>query len=222
MIENFTYEDIYELLRVEKFSAEIQKINEEDLSKINDYLQIKEKLLGQEESTSMMSSTKRVKILTEIENAKRTLGDLYEKRERKIINRAITTIRSGNTLKDTTNMLKFEIELYNNLISLLQNNKSEFFNTIYSAEKNRDILEKEMAEIEKMRSEMDLAEQTANIKKKEVKFLEDSEQFYGEDLKTYGPYKKGEKDRLPEKIAKLLIEQKKIKLSEDESSKTDE
>ncbi len=222
MAESFTYEDIYELLRAEKFSAELQKITNEELQKINEYLKIKERTISHEENTSSMNSAKKIKILNEIENARRTLSDLYEKRERKIINRSIVTIRSDSELKDTTNMLKSEIKLYEEMISLLKKNKQEFFNIITSASGDSDFIEKEMKEIEKMKSEMDLAEKTANIKKKKVEFLESSEQFYGEDLKTYGPYSKGNKAELPEKIANLLIEQKKVRILENESSENNE
>ncbi len=220
MADSFTYEDIYELLRAEKFSAELQKITDKDLQKINEYLKVKERLISQEENTSIMSSSKKVQILNEIENARRTLSDLYEKRERKVINRAIVTIRSGSALKDTTNMLNFEVELYNNLIQTLQQNKQKFFNTLHSATESIDFLEKEMKEAEEMKNEFDLAEKTANVKKVKVEFLEKSEQFYGEDLKTYGPYSKRDTAELPEKIANLLREQKKVSILENESSKT--
>ncbi len=131
MVDAFTYEDIYELLRSEKFSADLQTINIEDLHRIQSYINDKKALLAQvEEDMNVLSTQKRAKIRLEIENAIRALKDLYEARERKVINRAVFTIRAGGDIKDTTNMLNGEDKLYSALLTLLVNSRDEFLSVI--------------------------------------------------------------------------------------------
>jgi len=133
--EAFTYEDIYELLRTEKFATDLEKINVNDLARIKEYLKAKEHLLKQElNSTNIISSQKKAKIQMEIDNAFRALKDLYEIRERKIINRAILGTRMESGLKDTTNMFDTEIKLYEHLLKVLKQTKCAFFDMIEKAE----------------------------------------------------------------------------------------
>lgn len=136
MSEVLSYEDLYDLLRIEKASADLEKLDLKDLYKIASYFKAKEDLLKQQEVSTAFSSTKaRAKIQLEIDNAMQMLKDLFERREAKVINRAVFSIRSESKLKDTTNMLEHEEELYNALLDLLAKNKKEFFELIEAQKK---------------------------------------------------------------------------------------
>jgi len=229
-----TYEDIYELLRAEKYSADLQPLKPQDLEKIKEYFKLKEELLKkQETSGTFFDRSKRDKIMTEIENAWRALRDLYERREKKIINRALFSSRSNFKLKDSTNMLAFEEKLYSLLIDLLKRNYKEFFENLgitikYESEKSEQKNLKEGKELEKKESpdkitdvEVDDAGEGEEIlpKKKIIRFIENVEELISTDLQTYGPFEKGDVASLPEELASLLIQQKKAKeIKDDENS----
>jgi len=106
----FSYEDIYEILRAEKYSTDLQPIDKEQLRKINVYFKSKEEFLIRQKDTGFDEAAEKTKI--EYDNAKRALRDLYDKRERKVISRALFTARGNFKLKDTTNMLLSEEKLY--------------------------------------------------------------------------------------------------------------
>lgn len=197
MVEAFTYEDIYELLRSEKFASDLEEIKPEDLARIKIYLQSKRELLKkQANSTDILSSQRKIKIQQEIDNAVRVLKDLYEVRERKIINRALYSVRTGSQFKDTTNMLKNEIKLYENLLKVLKNQKQEFFKLIENSSDKEEETAKHKGQKE--------------IRKIRVKFLEACPAVFGEDLEKYGPFKEGDEADIPEQLCSILEKQKKV------------
>ncbi len=112
MVETFNYEDIYEISRNEKFSSDLQELTKEDLRKIKEYFKEKEKgTQGQNQSTNLFATHNRAKVQIEIGNASRVIKDLLERRERKLINRAVFNSRIENSIRDTSNMLEIEEEL---------------------------------------------------------------------------------------------------------------
>ncbi len=222
--EVFTYDNIYDMLHSEKFNSELQSISNEDLSKISKYLQDKQRLLDkQEESTQIFSSQKRVVIQIEIDNALRALKDLYEFREKKIISRAVFSVRGGTLVKDTTNMLTHEIEFYNLLTQIIPQNRDAFFKLLEPGQDSiadPKIEEEEPTPVESLEPD-DVAEPIKTVK---VRFLEGVESFVAEDLKSYGPYSVSEEAELPEGIANLLMSKNKVELvkSEDSNEEKDE
>ena len=195
--EVFTYDDLYELLRLEISSKDLQPLSLDILKKIKKYIDSKEKLLEKAESSKFSKEKRR--LLEEIDNARRILSNLHQKRVKKIINRAIFTIRSESGAKDTSNMLKFEEELYNKLIKELESNKNEFFSMMKEIKIKEET--KELKSIEKEDSE------DSNLKK--IRILEDIPELTGPDLKNYGPYKKGDLAELPTELAVLIINKNK-------------
>jgi len=222
--EVFTYDNIYDILHAEKFISELQSVSSLDLEKIQTYLDNKKKLLDQqEESTQIFSSQKRAMIQIEIDNALRTLKDLYEFREKKIINRAVFSVRGGSIVRDTTNMLEHEVNFYNLLIQIIPDNRTSFFKILESQGSPT------VKHVETKISKDTTKDTTHSTKAKTVslKFLEPVESFTAEDLKSYGPYSTNEEAELPEGIANLLMSQNKAELKkpgemEDEVPKTGE
>jgi len=221
MEETFSYEDIYELLRVERASSDLQLMDIKDLAKIRDYIKAKKDLLDkQDSSTSIFSSQKRAKIQLEIDNALRALRDLYERRERKVINRAILSIRTDSKLKDTSNMLESEEKLHNILLTVLQDSKDKFLNLIESKEEiilkktpesEEEVLTNKMEEVKESISEpsQETPEEIAATNLVRIKFIEDVPELMGSDLKKYGPFTKDLVSEVPEELAKLIISQNK-------------
>jgi DNA replication initiation complex subunit (GINS family) len=213
-VEPFTYEDIYELLRAEKFATDLEDIPKNDLARIKSYLKSKEELLKkQEDATSILSSQKKIRIQQEIDNAIRALKDLYEIREKKIINRAIYGARTGSQFKDTTNMLANEINLYEQLLTVLHNQKEIFFKMIDKATPTKAPEATQKDEME------DHPENISNKPKNKIVFvditcIQDCPEMFGEDLEKYGPFKPGEECKLPEQLCTILETQGKVKRKE--------
>ena len=193
MVDAITYEDIHELLRNEKNNADLQSLDREILDNVKEYLKAKNLLLEQQPKDIFSDVKQRAKILTEIDNAKQVLNDLFEKRERKIINAALYTVRTNSKLKDTTNMLASEEELYKSFIKLLSEDRAKFIQLVDPS----PLIDKVDQSTEK------------ESKIKKVKLLANTPELIDSELKKYGPYKKGDEAELCCELAELLIKQAK-------------
>ena len=201
---DFTYEDIYELLRGEKYSTDLQQINPELLKKICQYFDLKKELMQKQKESALFEKSSRDQLKPEVENATRALRDLYERREKKIINRAIFTARSDFKIKDTTNFLPAEEKMYLCMVELLREATDGFFNAI----KNAGIPEKkEDAVVEASQPAQASESSEPSVIFKEVKILQSIPQLTGPDLKSYGPYRETEVVKIPEEIATILLAQ---------------
>ena len=199
---DFTYEDIYELLRGEKYSTDLQQITPELLKKICLYFELKQELMQKQKESALFEKSSRDQLKPEIENATRALRDLYERREKKIINRAIFTARSDFKIKDTTNFLPAEEKMYLCMIDILREANDSFFNAIKNANTAKT------AEEPAIETSMPiLVASEPSIAFKEVKILQSVPQLVGTDLKSYGPYRETEVVKIPEEIANLLLTQ---------------
>lgn len=203
--ELFTHDDIYEILRAERLSADLQPLKVSDLIKIQNYFKAKKQLYKQYRETKTLRSKQQARLLVdEIETAMKAIKEVYECRERKVLYRAMFGTRTDAKLKDTTNMLQVEEDTYDVLLGLLIKNREEFFNIV------------------KGKTELKLVEAKPEKKYSTVMFLDDLPAFIGEDLKEYGPFTKGDVATLPPGIVSFLMEQEKIEVAEekpDESAK---
>ncbi len=203
-MDSFTYEDIYELLRTEKYTTDLQPLKKEDMAKIKEYFATKQALLDKQvEGSAFYAPEKRDKLRTELENAKRAVRDLYEKREQKVINRALFSSRTDFRLKDSTNMLSCEAEQYDQLIELLKLGNRKFF---------EDVEPSMIPSTKDLNAEQSVAQPQsgyAEQKKKLVKFKETIPEIIDAELKKYGPFEPEAIAELPLDIADLLIRRNK-------------
>jgi DNA replication initiation complex subunit (GINS family) len=184
----FSYEDLYEILRAEKYSTDLQPISLEQLQKIRRYLKNKEEFLVRQSESKFDDAIEKIKI--ELENAKRALRDLYDRRERKVISRAIFTARSNFKVKDTSSMLLPEEKLYFALLELLKNSNEEFFALLNSEP---------------------ISEEPKPLKEnfKRLKLIEAIPELIDTKLNRYGPFAAGAEVELPIELADLLLKQNK-------------
>lgn len=118
------------------------------------------------------------KIVTELRNVERLIKTIFLKRERKIVNAALKFF-DGNIVPE--NMSEEEKEFFENILEILKERRKKVLKKILEGERERVEL---------------------------IIFKEDVPEFVGIDEKVYGPFKKGDIAKLPEEIAKLLLEQK--------------
>jgi hypothetical protein len=234
MVETFNYEDIYEISRNEKFSSDLQELTKEDLRKIKEYFKEKGKgTQSQNQSTNLFATHNRAKVQIEISNASRVIKDLLERRERKLINRAVFNSRIENSIRDTSNMLEIEEELYDQLIFIIKRFRKGFTATI---DNDGNYPSKIMQKL-KIREDIDIkthfkeGQKTAkkefkeaidkqveknkeeSIDLEEYTITSDTPEFYGPNMNKYGPFITGDKVKLPREVIELLNAQKPSKIT---------
>ncbi len=181
-----TYDKIYELLMKEKREKNLQNLGENFFEDIKDYLREKGEILeNQEKSGIFVSEIKNIK--KQLENAKRLLKELYEKRENKIIEHALLCSRV-NEGREVEGLLPEEKEFLNELIEVLNKFRRKIlFNLTEFSSKPKEL---------KRENEKNTLT---------IKFLKDTVSFVDDKKNKYGPFKKGETAEIPLDYAKILL-----------------
>lgn len=162
-----SYKTLRRIQQLEKTSPLFTKIDVNFYHKLSDYLKNLEKVIEQEENAQ------KIKLFNdEIQNTKKIAFGIYELREKKIVQAALSKVRGAKP--DLKNVLDIEKKLYESLVEQI----------ILSRKK---ILEEKSIEVKKDKSK------TVTLKKEEIKrntnpivrVLEDIPEFVGTDMKTY-------------------------------------
>jgi DNA replication initiation complex subunit (GINS family) len=193
IMDIITYETIRNAHRAEK-EDELQKLPEGFFESVRSWFKVKER---QKDTTSLL----------EVENAKKLLEDVINRRQKKIVLAALSTIRGQlppSGLNDEER--KFFDEIVNTL-KLFKNFMNEKFRSF------DDIAEERIEEAKKSVEEMKPVEDVSQTIVKPngkilVKILADLPRFTGSDMQPYGPLKVGDIITLPDEIGKLLITRK--------------
>ncbi|MBI2040713.1 MAG: hypothetical protein HYT16_01300 [DPANN group archaeon] len=197
----FTFDDIAELARIEKYSTDLQQIKPEDMQKIREYFEAKKAMLAkQTKNSEFYDKAKKEKLKFEIENARRALKDFYERREKKIISRAQFAARTNFKLKDTTNMRPAEEKFYSTILAGLEVFEKEFYAQF--TKKIGDAIPASDPQTAPA-----LATADTQLILRVIKFLDNIPELVGPDLKTYGPFAAEQTASVPEEIAVLLVKQ---------------
>ena len=80
---NITYETLFELLKRERDMSDLQKLEPSFISDFVDYLNEKKKTSEKEDN--LFSSGEKKKVEVQIDNARRLVKEIYERREKKIL-----------------------------------------------------------------------------------------------------------------------------------------
>ncbi len=177
--ETITFEYIREIQREEQKIQSLSKMPEDFFDKVKAYLKQKQYLSKKKKDQTA---------LMEMRNIRRILEDIFNRRETKIMEQAIISVRTGMIPENLTESEK------------------EFFETaVEFLRKQREIT------IDRLFGKEDKTEE-----EEEVEFLEDVEEFIGIDLKKYGPYHKGDIVSLPKENVQLLLKTEKAKKVEGE------
>lgn len=186
MAEMITYDTIRNVHRTEKNQITLQKLPENFFSLAKAWLEQKQSM-----------ARKDTLALLEIENAKKLMDDLLNRRERKIVISALHTARGSLPPENmTADEEKFFDEIVDILKKFKQNMKEQF-----DAE---SVIE------EKIEFVREFLETKAGEGKTEeiglrIKIISDLPKFVDNDLKSYGPYKPGDSAELPRQLAEILI-----------------
>ena len=188
-----TYDTLYEILRREKFRNELQLLDVEFFDNVLSYLNEKSVILDSQKNRDSIFSSEYKKTERTIQNTKKLLNELYEKREGKIVNLALLSSRNSLLDEDLLAMLPEERKLYDELLITLD---------IFRKGIVLKLLSDEKPDINQQKS---IKSETIENKKSLVRFLHAVPKFVGVDMNVYGPYDNHDIANLPSNIAEVLI-----------------
>ncbi|MCS7134300.1 MAG: hypothetical protein NZ889_00350 [Candidatus Pacearchaeota archaeon] len=181
-----TYQEIYDLLRREKYNEAIQELPKNFLSEVASYFEEKKKILSKDSelfSDTLMMTKK------QLENAAAMVKELFVIRERKVLNLAFVASQTGVSKRDTENLLEHEKELFDIIVKKLEENQKLIKQKL---EKNEEKERKNLS----------------------IRFRESVPAFLSPEGKELGPFEAGEIANLPKEIVEILIKDGKAVLIE--------
>ena len=173
-----SYEDVMKVRRLEQNAARLVKLDKNFYDQLRDFIEKEKELQRQEFSLDRAK---------EFENLKTAVYDVYHMREKKILNQALRSSRTGSA--DGEHLQPQEQALLDNLVEFLNRGRAEI-----------DMLFSPQQREEKRAGE--------DLNKVSILLLEDVPSFMGTDLKEYGPFQKESRASLPAQIAELLVNRK--------------
>ena len=196
MTELITYETLFELLQKEKSRRELQKLEDDFHSNFIRYLEEKTTILNSQKSKDSIFSNEVKKTEKQIDNIRRIIKDLYERRERKIVEAALfSAINPKKKLQLESTMLPEERYLFNHIAKNLTNSREAIL---------LNLLEGKIPEIKEEKKE-NIESKQGNIL---LKFISAVPRFIGMDNLTYGPFEKEDISALPTPVSTILIDKK--------------
>lgn len=199
-----TYETLYETLRREKSREELQQLDEGFFRNVLTYLREKQQAYDDNlTKNDIFSQSERDKLHIQLSNIRKILRDLYDIRERKIINMSVNKSRTNSNIIDTANLVVQEQAIFQSLTAVLSQHRSGILHRIIEL-REPDVLPI-ILPVPEVKNEEIPSPLPHGMKK--IKTVEAMEQFYGEELEQYGPYQPNEEITLPEQLADILISQ---------------
>jgi len=195
-----TYETLYEILRKERSRDELQKLDENFFKDSLNYLREKQQAYDENlAKNDIFSQGERDKLHIQLANIKKILKDLYDVRERKIINMSINSSRTRSNIVDTAHLLSQESAMFESLCTVLTRYRTGILHRLLE-QRDLDVLPEAVEEEVKEEVQPD-----NGLKK--IKFLENVDSFAGKELEMYGPYSANDEAELPPELAEVLISQ---------------
>jgi len=173
-----TYNDLYESLRKERYSEQLQPLGKNFVQEVMQYLKDKKDI---SEKTEDMFSDAISKTKKQFENAVAMFKELILRRKKKLLNLAFVAAETGISKRDYENMLSFEKEIFEKIT-----------NSMEEGDKKLAKLLNGEAEEEKKKNKL-------------ITFLQNTEEFLGFNGEKLGPFNKGDIVNLPVEIANILI-----------------
>ena len=182
-----TYNDLYEVLRKERYSEQLQPLGKEFIQELASYLKDKRSISEKSEDmfSDAISKTKK-----QFENAVSMFRELILRRKKKLLNLSFVAAETGISKRDYENMLSFEKEIFDKIMSSIEEGDKKLAVLMNGKEEEK--------------------------KNKMVSFLQDINEFLGVNGETLGPFKKGEIANLPLDIANILVSDSKAEPMQEE------
>jgi DNA replication initiation complex subunit (GINS family) len=176
-----SYNDLYEILRKEKYGENLQPISKKFISEFNEMLKEKKETSSLNNdlfSDSVLKSKK------QLENSVGLFKEIILRRKKKLLNLAFVATETGIMKRDYENMLDIEKEMFEKLVKAFEDEDKQIANTLNSREEKVD-------------------------SNKMVIFKKEVQQFVDSRGNLVGPFKSGELANLNVEISKILVEDEK-------------
>ena len=117
---NITLETLYDVLRNEKKKEDLQKLESTFFVDVVSYVREKKSFLDSKgDEDELFAANEKEKLDYELRSIRRILKEIYEKREKKIIEIALNKSRTRSDIIDTSTMLREEKEFYDHIMNTL-------------------------------------------------------------------------------------------------------
>jgi DNA replication factor GINS len=193
-----TFETLYDLLMREKQRDELLPLEQSFFQDVIDYLKEKVNVLAKvSRENDLFSVGEKDKVEIEIRNIRKVLKDLYERRERKIVEMALGKSRSGASI-DSGALLEEEKRLFDSCVTILNNHRNGVL---------LNLMQMKLPKIENGREKVVSENSVEDVKENlMIKFMHAVPKFVGRDLTIYGPFAADDIANLPKELAEILVE----------------
>tara|TARA_Y100000310_G_scaffold344372_1_gene456825 strand:+ start:3675 stop:4238 length:564 start_codon:yes stop_codon:yes gene_type:complete len=174
-----SYEDLYELLRKEKYSEAMQVLPKKFVEDFSVYIS---ELKERSSSGDDLFADSLAKVKKQMENSIAIFKELMLRRKKKLLQLVFVAAETGIMKRDYENMLVHEREVFDKLVKAVEEG-DKALNKILSGSK-------EKGEENSLRM---------------IMFNQDVEEFVGMDGGVVGPYASGELANLDLKVADILV-----------------
>lgn len=220
--EIITYSKIREYQREERTKPSLVKLPDNIVELIHIYLNEKKNVLEKnKDDSNLFSQDVYSRIEYELKNAIRSIANIFEIREKKIIDKAFQTAKNDVKIKDTTNMLYFEKRLFTQLVDLFNNyakscimallkNEKPLFETVCETREEEKAAENKDGEEKVLKREEAISNEEESDKLL-VRITKEVPSFIWEDNQKMGPFQKEDVVFVPRKVGTLLVKQERAK-----------
>ncbi len=182
-----TYNELYDVLRKERYSEQLQPIPKNFIKEVSAYLKDKKEIANKKNDDFSETILKTKK---QFENSIAIFKELILRRKKKILELAFIASETGISKRDFENMLMIEKECFDGIMKSLENEDKKINEVLKGADNKK--------------------------KNKMIVFIDDTDEFLDLDGNSIGPFKKGDIVNIAEEIANILIVDKKAEDVEEE------
>lgn len=185
---DINYDKLTSINRAERDNFGLQELGENFIEEFSAYLDSKKQLLKEaEKEQDALSREVAQKSRVEIENAQKIFDEIFERREKKIINQALLSMKTDAKVVDTGKMLEHERNLFDSSMKIIK--KSREFVSVYQSKSLK------------------------RPKTPKIHVLQDIPSFVWKNGEVIGPFKKEDVlDSLPEDVLEILVKERKCEL----------
>ena len=172
------YNDLYEILRKEKYSDSLQQLPKTFVNDVSEYLNDKKNQAVKDDDMFADSVLKSKK---QLENSISIFKELILRRKRKLLNLVFVAAETGIMKRDYENMMPFEKVVFDKLVKAFEEG------------------DKNLAKL------MNGKEEGEQDKNKLILFNQSIEQFIDMSGKVIGPFASGELANLESQVSEILV-----------------
>ncbi len=200
---SITYDLLFDVLKIEKSREELQKLDNSFYKNVVEYLGSKDSVIENPNTPIRERELTRI----QLGNVKKLLVELYDRREKKIINLAIYKIKTGAGIINIDALLGEEKYLFDMLCSNLSRYRVAIIENIIEGKMPvADVIPTSKVQVvqkDSIKDDISLEDDSEGIKS--VRFIKPVPKFLGLEMETYGPFEENDIASLPSKIANILV-----------------